>query len=270
MNILDKIVQNKRREILEIKKLTTPARLEKTFFFDAERPSFYDSLIEKKPSLIAEFKRRSPSKGEINAKARVSEVIRGYELAGAAAVSILTDTHFDGRPEDIQSIFKSTGIPVLRKDFILDEIQLFEARAWGASAILLIAAILDKDEIEKLTARAFQLELDVLLELHAEEELQKVPENARIIGINNRDLKTFQVDLEHSVKLAEKLPAGVLKVSESGISSVETVIQLYQAGFRAFLMGENFMKSKDPGSAAEKFICELVKQMKNGNEARKV
>ena len=263
MNILDKIVQNKRREIVELKKLTTPARLEKTLFFDAERPSFYDRLLEEGPSLITEFKRRSPSKGEINAEANVAEVVRGYEHAGAAAVSILTDTHFDGRPEDIQTIFQATGIPVLRKDFILDEIQLFEARAWGASAILLIAAILDRDEIGRLTDRASQLGLDVLLELHAEEELQKVPENSRIIGINNRDLKTFQVDLEHSVKLAEKLPAGVLKVSESGISSVETVIQLYEAGFRAFLMGENFMKAEDPGSAAEKFIRELEKQIKN-------
>jgi indole-3-glycerol phosphate synthase len=263
MNILDKIVQNKRREIAEIKKLTNPALLEKTFFFDAERPSFYDSLLKKGPSLITEFKRRSPSKGEINAEANVAEVVRGYEHAGASAVSILTDTHFDGRPEDIQTIFKATGIPVLRKDFILDEIQLFEARAWGASAILLIAAILDKNEIEKLTARAYQLGLDVLLELHAEEEMHKVPENARIIGVNNRNLKTFQVDLVHSVKLAEKLPAGVLKVSESGISSVETVIQLYQAGFRAFLMGENFMKAADPGSAAEKFIRGLEKQLKN-------
>jgi indole-3-glycerol phosphate synthase len=178
-------------------------------------------------------------------------------MAGAAAVSVLTDLHFDGKKEDIMEVASKISIPVLRKDFIIDEFQILEAKAIGASAILLIAAVLKKKEIMELNNFARKLELDVLLEIHEDSEIDKIPENLEIVGINNRNLRSFEVDLENSKQLAEKLPKDKIKVSESGIDSVTTLLNLYKSGFDAFLIGENFMKSDDPAASAKSFISDL-------------
>ncbi len=254
MSYLDKIIRAKRKEVSSMKEKIPVSFLEKATLYNGNRPSFYDSLMRTEPSVIAEFKRKSPSKGILNKDADIISVVRAYEQAGARAVSVLTDMHFDGRITDLSVAFESVSIPLLRKDFIIDEFQIHEARAAGASAILLIAAVLEKKEIEKFSLLATSLGLDVLLELHHKDEISKIPDEIRIIGINNRDLKTFEVNIDQSVKLAAMLPDDLIKVSESGISSVESIAALYREGFRAFLMGEIFMKGKEPGSAARDFI----------------
>lgn len=261
MNILEKIVHAKRKELVKLKELTSYSELERSGLFNQPRPSFREHLLDKKPSIIAEFKRRSPSKGQFKKDINALEITRGYELAGAAAVSVLTDLHFDGKKEDIMEIAGNISIPVLRKDFIIDAFQILEAKAIGASAILLIAAVLKKEEIIELNNFARKLGLDVLLELHDIAEIDKIPENLDIVGINNRNLRNFEVDLENSIRLAEKLPAGMIKVSESGIDSVETLLSLYESGFDAFLIGENFMKSDDPVASAKTFISNLENLM---------
>jgi indole-3-glycerol phosphate synthase len=261
MNYLEKIIREKRKEIRELKILTPYADLEKSTYFELSRPSFKEGLSINEPSIIAEFKRRSPSKGEFKKGADISEVTLGYEAASAAAVSILTDKHFDGKKEDIEKIAGKLSIPVLRKDFIIDEFQILEAKAIGASAILLIASILGKAEILAFYRFACELGLDVLLELHDFEEIEKIPPDLEIVGINNRNLRTFEVDIDHSLRLANELPGNLIKVAESGLNSVNTISKLYGQGFDAFLIGENFMSAGDPAASARKFISEL-NQMK--------
>lgn len=263
MSILENIVRAKKKEIKSLKERVSVSSLEKFPLYDMERPSFAERLSEPGPSIIAEFKRKSPSKGQFIEDADLAGIVSGYEKAGASAVSILTDSHFDGRKEDISTIAGKISIPILRKDFIVDEIQIVEARAIGASAILLIAAILSKEEIKNLKRIANELKLDVLLEIHDWQELSRIPDDLELIGINNRDLRSFEVDIERSVKMAEELPAHMVKVSESGLSSADTVFDLYEKGFQAFLMGENFMKMKDPAKAAQQFILEVSQKFRS-------
>ncbi len=257
MNYLDKIIKTKRKEIDFVKEKVPVSFLEKTTLYNEARPSFYNAINVPGPSIIAEFKRKSPSKGTLNKEAELISIIKAYEKAGACAISVLTDKHFDGTAVDLSVAYETVAIPILRKDFIVDEFQIFEARSIGASAILLIATVLSKNEIERFSTLAEELELDVLLELHGKEEIFKISSKNRIVGINNRNLKTFEVDIKQSKELAAELSNDLLKVSESGISSVRTVQDLYENGFQAFLMGEFFMKSKYPEKAVFEFIDEL-------------
>ena len=212
------------------------------------RISMRASLASSPYGIISEFKRRSPSKGWIK------------EAAGASALSILTDEkYFGGSLKDIRSARPHVQLPILRKDFIIDEYQLYQARIVGADAILLIAAALKKEQCKALALKAHELELEVLLEIHNEQELEYIDENIDMVGVNNRNLGTFHTEVENSFRLAEKLPEEMLRISESGISSPETVKQLRAAGFRGFLIGENFMKTPAPGEALKEFITQLEK-----------
>ena len=218
------------------------------------RISMRASLASSPYGIISEFKRRSPSKGWIKEDAQADTIPPAYEAAGASALSILTDEkYFGGTLKDIRSARPHVQLPILRKD----EYQLYQARIVGADAILLIAAALKKEQCKALAVKAHELELEVLLEIHNEQELEYVNENIDMVGVNNRNLGTFHTDVENSFRLAEKLPKEMLWVSESGISSPETVKQLRAAGFRGFLIGENFMKTPEPGEALKEFITQL-------------
>jgi indole-3-glycerol phosphate synthase len=255
MNLLDNIIANKRKEVEIRKKLFSTSSLEASEFFTSVRPSFRDAIAAPGPVIIGEFKRKSPSRGIINRFVEIDAVAKGYEAAGAGAMSILTDLEFFGGDEmDLQKVAGFSAIPLLRKDFIIDEFQVIESKSIGASAILLIAAILTKKELNKFTRLAGSIGLDVLCEIHDLPDLKKLNPKNNILGINNRNLKTFAVDLGHSRELIRQLPAESLKVAESGLSSCEEVKFLYETGFDAFLIGENFMRTPDPGRAAEKFI----------------
>jgi len=262
MNILETIIAQKRKEVDIRKKLFSIRSLEGSSLFASHRPSFYNAVAEKGPSIIGEFKRRSPSKGIINSIVEIDEVARGYEAAGVKAMSILTDLEFFGGDElDLLRVAGYSSLPLLRKDFIIDEYQIVESKSIGASAILLIAAVLTKKEIHKFSNLASSLGLDILCEIHDPSELEKMSPKNNILGINNRNLKTFAVDLGHSQELIRQLPAESLKVAESGLSSYEEVLLLFETGFDAFLIGENFMRTPDPGRAAEKFIRGLKQDM---------
>ena len=256
-NILDRIVARKRQEI-ESDKLRIPTvRLEESDNFFRECYSFRDSILN--PTLtgvIAEFKRKSPSKGIINDKASVREVTNGYVAAGASALSVLTDKNFfGGRKGDLIEARKRNQIPVLRKEFMLDEYQVVEAKALGADIILLIAAILKPGEIQNFARLAKSLGMSVLLEVHNREELDRslFPE-LDAVGVNNRNLATFDVSLQHSYDLVQHIPVEFLKISESGLSDPKTIAGLRSAGFDGFLVGENFMKQPDPGKAMREFV----------------
>ena len=257
MSILDKIIRVKKEEVKEFKRKNEPGLLESQARIIPAPPSFYDALKKTGPALICEFKRKSPSKGILNENADIQSVITSYTEAGASAVSILTDSHFQGSSADLKAAASFTTIPLLRKDFIIDKVQIAEAKILGASAILLIATVLSAKEVEIFTRYAIDLDLEVLLEIHNERELDHISGLNRIVGINNRDLSTFTVDLEHSLKLSRKLPEGVVKVAESGIGSPETVKMLYNSGFNAFLIGEKFMRSANPGLESRQFMEEV-------------
>jgi len=261
MNILDKIVINKKMEVHLAKTRTPLNKLEESGFFNRTCYSFKEFLLDsKRTGIIAEFKRKSPSKGIINDKVSVKEVTKAYADAGASALSVLTDRNFFmGSTTDLVSARLINTIPILRKDFMIDEYQVMEAKALGADVILLIAAILTPDEIQNLASVAKSLGLNVLLEVHSLEELEKsINPNLDAIGVNNRNLADFTVSVETSFKLAEHIPAEFLKISESAISDPETIKQLKLAGFHGFLIGENFMKQEDPGKAMREFVGELV------------
>ncbi|MCB8994659.1 MAG: indole-3-glycerol phosphate synthase TrpC [Bacteroidales bacterium] len=263
MNILEEIIAHKRIEVAAKKKIITQDSLEKYEYFKASRPSFYNALSAPGPSIIGEFKRMSPSKGIINSFVEIEQVARGYEAAGLSAMSILTDIEFFGGDEnDLQEVAAYSSLPLLRKDFTVDEYQIIEAKAIGASAILLIAAVLTKKEINKFTNLADSLGLDVLCEIHDPSELEKLCPKNNILGINNRNLKTFAMDIGHSQDLIRSLPESSLKVAESGLSDQEEVKLLYETGFDAFLIGENFMRNQDPGKTAEKFVKGLKQIIK--------
>jgi indole-3-glycerol phosphate synthase len=260
MNILDRIVANKRKEVASAKKRVSYTKLEESERFGHETYSFRDFLLDpERTGIIAEFKRKSPSKGIINNKVTVKEVTNAYAAAGASALSVLTDKQFFmGRKADLVKARQVNSIPVLRKDFMIDEYQVIEAKALGADIILLIAAILTPAEIQTLASLAKSIGLNVLLEVHNLEELQRsINPNLDAIGVNNRNLADFTVSVETSFKLVEHIPTEFLKISESAISNTDIIKELKKVGFNGFLIGENFMKQADPGAAMREFVKEL-------------
>ncbi|MCW0481684.1 indole-3-glycerol phosphate synthase TrpC [Gaoshiqia sediminis] len=260
MTILDEINANKRREVAEAKEKISLDDLKKSPFFSRRTISLKAALHKSGSSgIIAEFKTKSPSKGVINENAEVTEVTSGYVAAGVCGLSVLTDrNYFGGSFENLaKARFANPATPILRKDFMLDPYQVYEAKAHGADLILLIAASLSKEEMLKLTELAKELGLEVLVEVHTQEEIEKLNPLVDLVGVNNRNLKTFEVDVETSVRLGKLLPESMVRISESGLSSVENIRYLRKAGFEGFLMGENFMKTDDPAKACAEFIKNL-------------
>jgi len=258
MNILEKIIDYKIGEVAAAKSTTSVEQLMQSELFRRKTISLKEFLLdETKTGIIAEFKRKSPSKGIINDKFDVLDVTRAYAAHGASCLSVLTDTNFFGGTKEDIIRARENNIPILRKDFMMDEYQIAEARAIGADVILLIAACLTPERVKELAIYAKSLQLEVLLEIHNEEELKHICEETEIVGINNRDLKTFTVDIQRSIELSKKIPSGKIKISESGIHDVETICILRKAGFQGFLIGENFMKQTSPMIAFAEFVNKL-------------
>jgi indole-3-glycerol phosphate synthase len=258
VHILDKIVRDKKQEV-EAKKRIVP----QDFLISAPQMKrdchSLSKSLSSRSGIIADFKRRSPSRQVINQHSQVTEVVSAYEKAGASGISVLTDTkYFGGALDDLIQARASLNIPLLRKEFMIDPYQVYEAKAFGADAILLIAAVLDAKEIKGLSKLASDLGMEVLLEIHSEEELEKSPlDHVHMIGVNNRNLKTFEVSLEMSKNLAGLIPEKILRISESGISAPELIRELKPFGYEGFLIGENFMRTDDPGLEASNFIKQI-------------
>ncbi len=260
MNILDKIIEAKKLEIEQQKQQVETEILQDIPDFYRECNSLVSSLLKEASSgIIAEFKQRSPSKGDINLAAKVEEVTRAYARAGAAGLSVLTEKNFFGGSQAnlIKAREHNPNIPILRKDFMIDPYQMIEAKAYGADAVLLIAACLGKNQAVELAQVAKELGLEVLMEVHNEAELDIVNEFVDLVGVNNRDLKTFEVDIKTSVRLGKLISGKYVKISESGLAGAEEIRYLRENGFRGFLIGETFMKTNDPGQACKKLISEL-------------
>ena len=259
MSILDRIIADKKKEVAQRKSLFPTSYWEASPLFDRKRNSLSSRLRLSASGIIAEHKRRSPSKQNINNKLTVSKVALDYQAAGVCGMSVLTDgKYFGGSLDDLNLARAVTEFPLLRKEFIVDEYQLIEAKAHGADLILLIAAVLTRTEIQRLSSAAQQLDFEVLLEVHNQEELEKsLMPTLDLLGVNNRNLKTFEVSLETSRDLASKIPDEFVKVSESGISEVAAIQELKRYGYQGFLVGENFMKTANPGAAAKEFITQL-------------
>lgn len=254
-NILDKIIANKRREVERSKE---NFNIVDSNLYRPLKSKFRENLDASSTGIIAEFKRRSPSRDWIFKDARIENIIPLYSKNGASAISVLTDFNFfGGTLTDLEEARKLTDTPLLRKDFIIDEYQIYQAVLSGASAILLIAAALSASETKELARKTKELGLDVLLEIHNEKELDHINQYVDVVGVNNRDLTTFETDIQVSFNLADKIPGEFIKISESGISQPQTVTGLRQAGYKGFLMGENFMKTADPGKALDDFIKQL-------------
>ena len=260
MNILDKIVADKRKEVDLKKSLIPVSQLEGSVLCTRKTVSLAASLRNSETGIIAEFKRRSPSKSIINQNANVAQVAKSYKNAGVCGMSILTDIkYFGGSLEDFMLARAAVKLPILRKEFIVDEYQILEAKAHGADVILLIAAILSRKEIKTFSEFAKNLELDVLLEVHNEEELEKsIMPSLDMLGVNNRNLKTFEVDLNTSRSLSKLIPDEFVKVSESGIGSPAAIKDLRTYGYQGFLIGETFMATNNPGRSAKEFIEQLI------------
>ncbi|NNE16480.1 MAG: indole-3-glycerol phosphate synthase TrpC [Saprospiraceae bacterium] len=259
MNILDKIVLQKQKEVELAKAQYTISDLKKSVLYKRPCYSFAESILQNnRLGIIAEFKRMSPSKGLINIhNNEIKDVAAGYEKAQTSAMSVLTDQQFFGaNDKDILLARAFTSLPLLRKEFIIDPYQVHEAKALGADAILLIAAILNKKTATKLFEEAQLLGLEVLFEIHDVSEIEIIPDDVKIIGINNRDLKYFKVDFERSMRMFDQLPNDKIKISESGLSDSKTVTELKRKGFDGFLIGENFMKTNNPGLSCAQFINE--------------
>ena len=256
MTILEKIVAHKQKEVAERKSLYPIELLEKSIYFPTKVVSLTSYLLDpKKSGIIAEFKRRSPSKGNINPYVSVEEVSIGYMQAGASALSILTDEQFfGGRNADLTEARKYNFCPILRKEFIIDEYQIYEAKSIGADAILLIAECLSKSSVKKLASLAKSLGLEVLMEIHSEDQLDKLCPELDLIGVNNRNLKTFKVSIQNSIDLYSKIPTEFVRISESGINDPKSVVQLKACGYQGFLIGEYFMKSANPGKKCANFV----------------
>ena len=263
MKILDKIVYDKKSEIENLSKIVSISDLENQKDFTKQSKSLKESIKKSKSGIICEFKRKSPSNEKINYKSNVSDVINGYEKAGAVGVSILTNKkYFDGSISDINEVKKSINIPILRKEFIISEYQIVESKSIGADAILLIASILNKEDIKNYSSLAKSLGLEVLLEIHSIDELNKISNtDVDIIGINNRNLDTLDIDIKNSIDMFEKIPSEFIKISESGISKVESIIRLIKVGYDGFLIGENFMKTSKPEESAYNFIKKVENEI---------
>lgn len=259
MNKLEEIILYTKSRVENLKREISISRLEKLPFFNRETFSFKEQLLRKdKHGIIAEFKRQSPSKGAINIEADVVNTTKGYEEAGASAISILTEPQFfKGKNEDLIAARPNVFCPVLRKDFIVDEFQITEAKAIGADVILLIASVLSKDEMKLFTSVAHNLGLEVLVEIRDKEEIENIPANADVIGVNNRNLKTFSEGIEQSILLSEFIPDNYIKISESSIYDAKTILELRKYGYQGFLIGEHFMRSKNPEIACKQLITEL-------------
>ena len=260
MNILDKIVNNTRTEVRERKQQVSIQDLEKSLYFSRDTYSMTDFLVDpEKSGIIAEIKKQSPSKGVINDKVSVEEVGIGYEKAGASAISVLTDLEFfGGKMEYLTAVRKKVNIPLLRKDFIIDEYQLLEAKAIGADVVLLIAACLEPKELEYLAKFAQNLGLEVLMEVHDKDELERnINSSINVIGVNNRNLKTFETSIQTSLDLVDKIPSEFKKVSESGLKDASTLLQLKEAGFDGFLIGETFMKTELPWETLKELVSDI-------------
>ena len=263
-NILDQIMEEKKKEVEE-KKLLFDLNGHRSVSsnFDRACVSLKQRLLEPgSTGIIAEFKRRSPSRGWFKeAGYPAPPTVMDYEKYGAAGASILTDTaFFGGELPDLAVVRTLCGLPLLRKDFIIDEIQVMEAKAYGADVILLIAASLSRARVRELGAAAKRLGMEVLLEIHGEQELEHICDEVDMVGINNRDLRTFRVDIQRSVELGKRIPPGKPRIAESGIDDVATIRRFSDAGFEGFLIGERFMKEPDPGAAFAAFVNELKQQ----------
>lgn len=258
MNILEKIIAHKRTEVAERKAAQTEAALKAMSLFQRTPLSLKSFLLdENKTGIIAEYKRRSPSKGVINDTATVTEVTTAYAEYGASGISVLTDEDFFGGTLKDLTTARVNEVPLLRKDFMIDPYQITEAKSYGADVILLIAACLTPAEVKELAKTAKGIGLEVLLELHDESELQHICSEVDMVGINNRNLKTFEVNLEHSVRLAQKIGKQFITVAESGINEVKNIQYLKSYGFKGFLIGEHFMKTTDPAAAFKNFVTAL-------------
>ncbi len=260
-DVLDEIVAHKRLEVAAFKEQLPPSRLYQMVegIVEMPQPSMRQALLDSPMGIIAEFKRKSPSKGWIKEEGKANEIPLSYQKNGASAISILTDEKYFGGKDDFIKVARESGvtIPILYKNFIIDEYQLFQARLCGASAVLLIAADLSLVECKSLIRLSHELGLEVLLEMHEERELDYAELEPDMYGINNRNLVTFVTDVQNSFRLASRLPNDVCKVSESGISHPDTVKMLKMAGFNGFLIGENFMRTDNPGQSLQEFISKL-------------
>lgn len=258
-SILDKIIADKHKEVSLKKSIISIKQFEQSELFGREANSLASLLKNDEAGIIAEHKRRSPSKSVINQNVSVDTVAQGYEKAGVCGMSVLTDgKYFGGSLDDLIQARAAVKMPLLRKEFIVDEYQLLEAKAYGADVILLIAAVLTRAQIKDLSTFAKSLSLDVLLEVHNQEELEKsIMPSLDMLGVNNRNLKTFEVSTAISKSLSTQIPDDFVKVSESGISDIATIKDLKQYGYKGFLIGENFMKTEDPGASAIDFIKNL-------------
>lgn len=260
MNILEKIVAHKKKEVEEQKSLVPVKALERSLYFENTALSMKKHLLtEGESGIIAEFKRMSPSEGIINAQANVADTTIGYRRAGASALSVLTDVQFfGGKNEDLLVARKYNYCPIIRKDFIVDEYQIIEAKSMGADTILLIAAALQPNEVKSLAAFTKLMGMEVLLEVHNEKELREyIVDDVDIVGVNNRNLGTFETAIQTSIDLAELIPDQFVKISESGIKEPATIATLRKYGYKGFLMGTYFMKFENPEHACAEFIKEM-------------
>jgi indole-3-glycerol phosphate synthase len=257
-NILDTIIRHKVEEVKNAKATVSINELEQSEFYNRKTLSLKLSLQDpSRTGIIAEFKRKSPSKGIFNNEAKPEDVTKAYAEGGASGLSILTDEKFFAGQKDDIIRSRQVAIPILRKDFIIDEYQILEAKAMGADVVLLIAACLTPQRVKELSAYAKNLQLEILLEIHNDDELLHICDSVDLVGVNNRDLKTFSVDVNRSIDLARKIPSGKLKISESGINDATTLALLKQHGYNGFLIGETFMKEQDPGVAFARFVHTL-------------
>ena len=257
--ILDTIVEHKRMEVLKRKQKKPLAALEDKPFYHGEPLDAPARLRADAPAVIAEFKRKSPSRGMINSSVTPAPIVQAYAAGGASAVSVLTDRDFFGGSfRDLERAREVAGdLPLLRKDFMVDPYQVHEAKAYGADIILLIASVLEAGRVEELAGLAVELGMSVLFEVHGEEELKKYTGSIAMVGVNNRDLSNFRVDVAISERLAGSLPEGVVWVSESGLRDAATIRRLHEMGFQAFLVGETFMKEEEPGRSLEQLCAQL-------------
>ena len=260
MTILEKIIETKKNELEILKKTISIEELKKLPNFERKSISLVERLKNSSHGIIAEHKRKSPSKSIINDSISINEIITGYNNANVCGISVLTDKdYFGGSLNDLRNARKLTNIPILRKEFIIDEYQIIEAKANGADVILLIAACLEKDQIKSFSSLAKEIGLEVLIEIHDENELKKCLTNTiDIIGVNNRNLKTFEVDINTSIKLSNMIPKKFTKISESGISNYNEIIKLRKYGFKGFLIGELFMKNNNPGKEVLNLIQNII------------